>query len=478
MGESLLARKVREFGGLDQLVDAIGPERAYKLANTWRAIARPEQLMPGERDASIARSMWRTWLLLAGRGFGKTRTGAETVVDLVDAGRYRSIALIAPTYKAVRRLMIEHPVSGILARSSAWNYPAWKKDDGELHWPNGAIAYVYTAEEPDGPRGFNGDLAWCEEVGSWQYPNETWANLQLGLRIRGPKGDPARAIVTTTPRPIELIKQLVANDSTVVTGGTTYDNAANLDPEALKEFIALFEGTRLGKQELLAILLGDTPGALWTLAMLELNRVRLAPIEFKRIVVAVDPATKDVSSAAADQALDEKAAAESAETGIVVCGIAECRCKCVNSWDKPGLHGFVLEDASGMYTPGEWAAKVASVYRKWNADRVIAEINQGGALVESNIRTLGDSTISYKGVNASKGKQTRAEPIAAFDEKGMIHHVGVHPRLEDQMCTWQPLRSKKSPDRMDARVWGFTELMLEGITPPWTGGKARAVGRQ
>ena len=184
MGESLLARKVREFGGYAQLVDAIGPERAFKLANTWRAIARPEQLLPGSADAAVARAAWRTWLLLAGRGFGKTRTGAETVDELVDQGRARSIALIAPTYKAVRRLMIEHPVSGILARSSAWNRPVWKKDDGELHWPNGAIAYVYTAEEPDGPRGFNGDLAWCEEVGSWQYPNETWANLQLGLRIR------------------------------------------------------------------------------------------------------------------------------------------------------------------------------------------------------------------------------------------------------------------------------------------------------
>lgn len=477
MGESLLARKIREAGGPEELVAQVGAARAIELTRMWRAIARPEQLAPGERDSGIPRADWRTWLLLAGRGFGKTRTGGETVVDRVDAGRARSIALTAPTYKAVRRLMIEHPVSGILARSTPGNIPVFNKADGELRWPNGAIGYVFTAEQPEGPRGFNGDLAWSEEIGSWQYPNETWANLQFGLRINGPKGDRAQNIVTTTPRPIELIRQLVGNPSSVITGGTTYDNAANLDPEALAEFLAQFEGTRLGRQELLAELLGDTPGALWTLAMLEANRVRRPPDEFKRVVVAVDPATKDISSRAADADMDEKAAAASAETGIVVCGIAECRCKCTQPWEKPALHGFVLEDASGMYTPKEWAEKTAEVYRKWGADRVIAEINQGGALVESNIRTLGDSNISYKGVNAAKGKQTRAEPVASLDERGMIHHVGNHAQLEDQMCTWQPLRSRKSPDRMDARVWGFTELMLDGApanpSRARVGGKAR-----
>ncbi len=460
MGDSLLTRKVTEAGGPGRFVDLVGPARAYQLASMWRAIARPEQLMPGSSDAANPRADWRTWLLMAGRGFGKTRTGAETVVDLVDDGRARAIALIAPTYKAGRRLMIEHPVSGIVARSSPGNVPSFSKSDGELRWPNGAIGYLFTAEEPEGPRGFNGDLAWCEELGSWQYPNETWSNLQLGLRITGPKGDRARAVVTTTPRPIDILKQLVNNPTTVVTGGTTYDNSANLDPAALAEFVALFEGTRLGKQELLAELLGDTPGALWTLALLEANRVRNAPLDFKRVVVAVDPAVKDTSLAAADEDMDEKRGG--AETGIVVCGLAECRCKAKEGWEAPELHGFVLEDGSGVYSPNEWAQKVAELYRKWQADRVVAEINQGGALVESNIRTLGDSSISYKGVHAAKGKQTRAEPVAAMDERGMIHHVGVHSSLEDQMCTWQPLRSKKSPDRMDARVWGFTELMVDG----------------
>lgn len=471
MGDSLLTRKVREAGGIEAFVDLVGPEFAHAMTKKWRAIARPEQILPGDDGASIARADWRTWFLCAGRGFGKTRTGAQTVDLLVNERRARSIALIAPTLRAARRLMIEHPISGLLAISSPENRPQFNKSDLELHWPNGAIGYVYTSEEPDGPRGFNGDLAWCEEVGAWKYPNEAWSNLQLGLRIKGPRGDRARAIVTTTPRPIEIIRRLIDNPSTVTTGGTTYDNAANLDPAALAEFLEMYEGTRLGRQELNAELLGDTPGALWTLALLDANRVRTAPEDMLRIVVAVDPATKDVSAMAADQDFDDENA--SSETGIVVAGVAKCRCR----RDTEELHGFVLEDASGIYTPGEWAAKVAELYKFWQADRVVAEVNQGGALVESNLRTLGDSQISYRAVNAAKGKQTRAEPIASFDEKGQIHHVGAFSKLEDQMCTWQPLRSKKSPDRMDARVWAFTDLMM-GPMPIRSGGPRRVRERR
>lgn len=451
MSESLLARKVREAGGHAQLVDLIGPEKVVQLARDWRAIARPEQLAPGEPGAAVARVVWRTWLLMAGRGFGKTRCGAETVNGLVNQGRIQEIALIAPTLRTARRKMIEDRFAGLIATATPGNIPVFNKTDLEVHWPSGAIAYVYTAEEPEGVRGFNGDFAWCEEVGSWQYPNETWSNLQLGLRIRGPKGDRARAIITTTPRPIELIKRLADNPTCVVTGGTTYDNADNLDPDALKEFVDLYEGTRLGKQELLAQLLGDTPGALWTIALLEANRVARAP-ELKRVVVAIDPATKDPTRAAADDELDNE---KGSETGIVVVGLGECSCL-----GHPEDHGFVLEDASDYYTPGEWAEKAAALYKKHDADLVVAEENQGGALVESNIRTLGDSKINYRGVNASRGKQTRAEPIASLDEKHKIHHVGQHAKMEDQMCTWQPLRSKKSPDRLDARVWGLTEIML------------------
>lgn len=461
MGESLLARKIREAGGYAELIDQIGPRAVVEMTTDWRALARPEQIIPGFAGAANPRTDWRTWFLLAGRGFGKTRTGAQSVDHLVNTGRARSVALIAPTFRAARRLMIEHPVSGLLAISREDNRPVWNKGDAELHWPNGAVGYVFTAEEPDGPRGFNGDLAWCEELGAWKYPNEAWSNLQLGLRIRGPRGDRARAIVTTTPRPLELIKRLLDNPSTVTTGGTTYDNEANLDPAALKEFLDMFEGTRLGRQELLAELLGDTPGALWTLALLDANRVARAP-DMLRIVVAVDPATKDTSGAAVDSEFGAEEDSSS-ETGIVVAGVAKCTCR-----GEEELHGFILEDASGFYSPGEWAAKVAELYRHYQADRVVAETNQGGALVESNIRTLGDENISYRGVNAAKGKQTRAEPVATLDEKGKIHHVGSHSKLEDQMCTWQPLRSKKSPDRMDARVWAITDLMLGEAPPEFT----------
>lgn len=445
--EALEHTLLDEFGSEDRARAAL-----REIATAWRWVGRPEQIMPGEPGAAVARATWRTWLLMAGRGFGKTRTGAETTNDLVNQGRIRAIALVAPTLRTARRKMVEDPVAGLIATAHPSNVPIWNKSDQEMHWPNGAIGYVYTAEEPDGVRGFNGDFAWLEELGAWQYPNETWANLQLGLRIRGPKGDRARAIITTTPRPIEIIKRLVDSPSTVVTGGTTYDNAENLDPDALKEFVDLFEGTRLGKQELLAMLLGDTPGALWNLALLEKNRVRQAP-ELKRVVVAIDPATKDPTRAAADAELDHE---KGSETGIVVVGIARCNCL-----GKEEDHGFVLEDASDYYTPGEWAAKAAVLYQKWHADRVVAEENQGGALVESNLRSLGGNrSISYRGVNASRGKQTRAEPVASLDEQGKIHHVGHFAKLEDQMCTWQPLRSKKSPDRMDARVWAITALML------------------
>lgn len=458
MSESLLTRSVREAGSIEglfaRLVAQHGLDRAshivHTLTRTWASIGRPEQIMPGEPGAAIPRADWRTWMLMAGRGFGKSRTGAETVRSLVSQGRYRSLAFVAPNLRTARRAMIEHPESGILAVSQAHERPVWKKGDLELHWPNGAIGYVYTAEEPDGIRSFNGDFAWCEELGAWKYPNEAWSNLQFGLRLLGPKGDRARAIITTTPRPIELIKKLIDDLTVIVTGGTTYDNVANLDPAALKAFLEIYEGTRLGKQELLAILLGDTPGALWTVMLLEKNRVRVAP-EMVRVVVAVDPATKDTTRS--DAELDHE---KGSETGIVVAGIGWCTCK----GGAPELHGFILEDASDYYTPGEWAEKVAELYEKWKADKVIAEENQGGALVESNIKTLGDRSLAYKGVNASRGKLTRAEPISTLDERGKIHHVGNHAKLEDQMTTWQPLKSKKSPDRMDARVWAMTELML------------------
>lgn len=451
MGDSLLTRGLREAGSYEAFVDRHGPTRVMAMLQDWRCIARPEQIMPGEEDSAIRRDDWRTWLLMAGRGFGKTRTGAETVNLLVNRGRIQEIALIAPTLRTARRKMIEDRFAGLVATASADNKPTFNKGDLELRWPSGAIAYLYTAEEPEGVRGFNGDFAWCEEVGSWQYPNEAWSNLQLGLRIKGPKGDRARAIITTTPRPIDLIRRLVDNPSTVITSGTTYENSDNLDPAALQEFVDLYEGTRLGEQELKAVLLGDTPGALWTQALLNENRVARAP-QLKRVVIAIDPATKDPSKAAADEELDNE---KGSETGIVAMGIGECSCR-----GTPEDHGFLLEDASDYYTPKEWAEKAAELYDKHQADLVVAEENQGGALVESNIRTLAGRPMNYRGVNASRGKQTRAEPVSSLDEQHRIHHVGHFGPMESQMCTWQPLRSKKSPDRMDARVWAVTALML------------------
>jgi phage terminase large subunit-like protein len=442
--------------------ETLSPAQRWAIARTWRLNARPEQLLPGEPGSFSARRDWRTWLVLAGRGFGKSRTGAEAVTAMVDQGRARMIALIAPTLAKARQYMIEHPDSGLLAVATAGNEPEWYPGNKEIVWPNGARALVYTSEEPDDVRGFSGDFAWGDELGAWKYPDETWANLQFGLRKKGPKGDPARAVVTTTPRPLPLLRELVTDPGTVKSTGSTYENSANLDPGALAYFLRKYEGTRRGRQELKAEILADTPGALWTNALIEENRVRHAP-PLKRVVVAIDPATKDVEAA---RKKDEEY--EGSLTGIVTAGLGPCRCRCRSPAEDPELHGFILDDASGIYTPKEWAEVAVAQLEKWGADKVIGEVNNGGALVEANLRAYGYERLPYKAVTASRGKQTRAEPVASLDEQHRTHHVGVFAELEDEMTTWQPLIAKKSPDRMDARVWAVTELMLgsRGADPP------------
>lgn len=404
----------------EAIVRSLTPEEALDLIYTWRVWARPEQLAPdGE---------WDTFLALAGRGWGKTRSGAEWVLEQERKG-VRRIALVARTSADIRDVMVEGE-SGILACAHPARRPVWNPSKRRLTWPSGTIATTFSAEEPDSLRGPQYEKCWADELAAWSYPTETWDQLQMVLRL----GEHPQVFVTTTPRPIPLIRSLVDDPRSIVRRGSTFDNKANLAAGFIRRITAKYEGTRLGRQELYAEILDDNPGALWKRVQIDELRVSKIP-NLVRIVVGVDPAV--TSEATSD------------ETGIIVAGLGS------------DGHGYVLDDKTILDTPAAWAKEVVAAYRKWKADRVIAETNNGGDLVESNIRTV-DSDVSYRAVHASRGKAIRAEPIAALYEQGRVHHVGSLAKLEDELCDWDPTTSKKSPNRLDALVWALTELMLKG----------------
>ena len=400
-------------------------EDAAALLYDWPFWARDAQLPPpGD---------WLTWLVMAGRGFGKTRTGGEWARDAIESGKYGRMAFVAPTAGDVRDVMVEGE-SGLLAICPPWNMPKYEPSKRRLTWPNGAIATLYSAEEPDRLRGPQHDGAWADELAAWRYP-AAWDMLMFGLRL----GSDPRVCVTTTPRPTKIIKELMASQQTVVTGGSTYDNRANLAQAFFHNVVSKYEGTRLGRQEIWAQVLSDVPGALWTYDLLEENRRPHVENQIMRCIVAIDPAAT--------------ATEESSETGIIVAGLST------------NGQGYVLADLSLRASPNEWATRAVRAYEEWGADRIVAEVNNGGDMVEATIRTVAPN-ISYKGVHASRGKLTRAEPIAALYEQHKIHHVGSFPVLEDQLCTWVP--GEDSPDHLDALVWAFTELMLGGQQGGWS----------
>jgi len=414
----------------ERLLGSLSPEEALALLYDWPFWARANQLPP--------EGSWRVWLLLAGRGFGKTRTGAELVRSRVAARSARRLALVAPTAADARDVMVEGE-SGILAISPRWDLPRWEPSRRRLTWPNGAIATFYSADEPERLRGPQHDAAWCDELGSWRYP-EAWDMLMFGLRL----GTDPRVVVTTTPRPTALLRRLISDPSVIVTRGSTYENRPNLAPDFLDRIIRKYEGTRLGRQEIEAEILEDVPGALWNRGVIEAARARSAP-PMTRIVVAIDPAA--TSSETAD------------ETGIIVAGR-----------DAMG-HGWVLADLSGRYRPVEWAKTAIAAYRAHHADRIVAEVNNGGEMVEATLRVI-DPNLPVAGVRASRGKSVRAEPVAALYEQGKVHHLGAFPQLEDQMCSLvraeyrgiDATGAQSSPDRVDALVWAFTDLIVSPIT--------------
>nr|WP_244610486.1 terminase family protein [Microvirga pakistanensis] len=389
-----------------------------------------------------ARDPWTIWLMLGGRGAGKTRTGSEWVrgialgePDFSDAP-VRRIALVGETFSDARNVMVEGP-SGILAVHARHERPVWSPSLRKLEWTNGAVAHVFSAEDPDSLRGPQFEAAWADELAKWKHVEETWDMLQFGLRL----GAHPRQMVTTTPRPIPLLKRFLADPAVVVSRARTADNAAHLAPAFLEAVVGRYAGTRLGRQELDGDIIEDRPDALWTREMIEAGRADAAP-PLARIVVAVDPPAS--SSRRADAC------------GIVAAGL-----------DESGI-AYVLEDAtaSGLKPP-EWAAKAVALYRRLQADALVVETNQGGEMATGVIREV-DPSVPVRAVRATRGKYLRAEPVSVLYAQGRVRHVGAMPELEDEMCDFGPggLTSGRSPDRMDALVWALTELVLRDGKEP------------
>jgi phage terminase large subunit-like protein len=365
-----------------------------------------------------------------GRGAGKTRSGAEWIRERVENGLSSRIALVAQTPADVRDVMVEGE-SGLLSISPPWNMPIYEPSKRRVTWPNGAFALAFSSYEPDRLRGPQFDTAWCDELASWYYSRETWNNLMFTMRL----GADPKVAVTTTPKPIQLLRDLINRPDCVISRGSTYDNIQNLPTQFFQTILSRYEGTSLGRQEIHAEIMDEAEGALWSRQWLEEGRVASAPENLHRIIVAIDPAVTSKE--------------HSDETGIVAVGLGE----------QDNI--YVLADWSGRYTPDGWASAAINLYSKLQADLIVGEVNNGGDMVEHTLRTV-DSVIPYKAVHASRGKKARAEPVAALYEQGKGHHVGTFPELEDQLCSWEPLSNDPSPDRMDALVWAASELVQAG----------------
>ncbi len=402
----------------------------------WHFWARKNQLPP--------EGHWFCWLILAGRGFGKTRTAVEWIRGLTEGdspskapkGAPERIALVADTFLDGRLTMIEGE-SGLLAVTPKDFMPTFESSNKKLVWPNGIQAFLYSAESPDQLRGPQHHVAWADELAKWRYLEDSWSNLLLGLRL----GKAPRVLATTTPRNIPLLRRLVEDETTQVVRGSTYDNRSNLPQSFFEQVVGQYEGTRIGRQEIYGEILSDVPGALWNRDLLENIRVRDVP-PLSRIVVAVDP---PVTSG------------KNADTcGIIVAG------------RDNNNQAYILADCSVQgLSPLGWAKAALAAYHKYEADRMVAEVNNGGELVESLLRQI-DSDVSYRAVRASRGKVLRAEPVAALYEQERVKHHGFFAELEDQMCslTSSGLSDGKSPDRLDAMVWAVTELLLKSASSP------------
>lgn len=415
-----LTPKARK-GFISQLTDA----EVAVLLYDWTIWARDKQLPPLDD--------WRVWLILAGRGFGKTRTGAEWVRTLAERGQARRIALVGETAADARDVMIEGE-SGILATCPPWFRPKYEPSKRRLTWPNGAIATSFSADDPDQLRGPQFDAAWADEIAKWRH-EAAWDNLMLGLRL----GRDPRCVATTTPKPRAWLSRLIADPATRVTRGATHENSDNLAPGFLDQILGRYGGTRLARQEIDGEYLVDLPGALWNRSLLD-QALAVASVQpnLVRTVVAVDPAVTAHDG--------------SDETGIVVAGVTSL---------GRDAEFWVLEDGSGRYSPDDWARRAIGLWRRHAADALVCEVNQGGDMVRATLGTV-DPNVPVRSVRATKGKRLRAEPIAALYEQGRVRHAKPLRELEDQMVAFTGDPSEGSPDRLDALVWALTELAFGG----------------
>jgi phage terminase large subunit-like protein len=418
-------------GLTEPFLQTLSPDRQQRLHHDFACFAHAHQ---EHEEAGNNGGPWTTWLMLGGRGAGKTRTGAEWVRALVQgtppyAGHaYGRIALVGETAHAAREVMVEGE-SGLLRVCPRAERPTWIATRKRLEWPNGAVGEVFSADEPESLRGPQFEAAWCDELGKWRYAEATFDMLQFGLRL----GTRPRQLITTTPRPLPLIKRLLVDPRTRVTRAPTSANKDHLSPAFLDAVVGRYAGTRMGRQELDGELIEDRPDALWSRALIETCRV-VEPPALSKIVVAIDP--PGTSRKGADAC------------GIVAVGRAE------SGWF------YVLEDASAAgLSPSAWASKAVALYRRLNANNIVAEVNMGGEMVRAVLREV-DHTVPLKEVHATRGKYLRAEPVAALYEQGKVKHVGCFPDLEDEMCDFgvEGLSSGRSPDRLDAMVWGITSL--------------------
>ncbi|MDC9701520.1 MAG: terminase family protein [Alphaproteobacteria bacterium] len=405
----------------NEFLQSLSEDECEDLLYKWRGFfARPNQLPPvGE---------WDIWLILAGRGFGKTRAGAEWIREKVYGGA-RRIALVAETQKDLEEVMIEGN-SGVLSVFPPARRPRYQKKPVRLMFDTGAVALGYNATQPDQLRGPQFDVAWCDELAKWRYARETWDQLQFGMRL----GETPQQLVTTTPRPIEVLKSILnSREGRVhVTRGRTVDNRSNLAPSFLRKIKARYAGTVLGQQELEGEVLDTLPGGLWKREQIDATRIDRAPEDLERILISIDPAMTHHR--------------ESNEHGLIVVGTCH-------------RHGYVLEDASLKGSPLSWARRAVELYDIYAADGIVVEVNQGGDMVAQTIRSVRDG-MNIIQVRATRGKHVRAEPVAALYEQKRVHHVGNFPELENQMSlmTSAGFEGDGSPDRLDALVWAIIEL--------------------
>src|ERR1700689_1266097 len=438
-------KRACDFLGLDldtrvQMFEEMTPRECAQLFHDWTFWARPEQAPP---DGD-----WIIWLILAGRGAGKTRAGAEAVRNWVQT--YPIVNLIGATIADTRDIMVRGE-SGILACCRHDERPRFLAADLRLEWPNGAVSALFSAEEPDRLRGKQHMKLWCDELAAWRQP-DAFDQALLGLRL----GGKPPAVITTPPRPTKIIKPLSAGKDTIVTRGSTFDNKAHLARAFFERITARYNGRSIGRQELFAEIVEETPGALWSRALLERQRVapEAAPKEFAEIVVAVDPPARS--------------GPKSDECGLIVAAKAE-----------NGLFYVLADLTSQGETPGAWGARVGAAFRGFKANRVVAEINNGGDMVTEVLRQS-EPNLPLRAVHPTRGKSPAAEPIAAAYERGLVFHVGAFGKLEDQLCALTPDFDRRtagySPDRADALVWALADLLGVGQASPggmyefWTGG--------